>query len=204
MSIENTRDSLDKAPAISPPAGVLRAVSTDSMLLVVDMQIRLLPAISNWLEVRNRVERVIRAARLLEVLVRVTEHCPDAIGGTDLDLRAQLANADILTKRSFNALDDPDTANHIKDLGRQSVAICGVEAHVCVAQTALGLRAAGYDVFVLEDACGSRHEGDRLVGLARLLQAGCVPMTLEAMVFEWLGHADHPRFRDLLALIKEA
>ena len=55
MSIENTRDSLDKAPAISPPAGVLRAVSTDSMLLVVDMQIRLLPAISNWLEVRNRV-----------------------------------------------------------------------------------------------------------------------------------------------------
>ena len=204
MSIENTRDSLDEGAIISRSPGDLRTTAADSVLLVVDMQTRLMPAISRWADVRNRAERMIRAAGLLDVPVRVTEHCPDAIGGTDPVLRGHLTDEQILTKRSFNALAEPSVTTHLNGLGRQSVVICGVEAHVCVAQTALGLRSAGYDVFVLEDACGSRHEGDRQVGLARLRQAGCVPMTVEAMVFEWLGHTDHPRFRDLLALIKEA
>lgn len=204
MSMQNPRDSLDEGRFEVGSDRVPRPVATDTGLLVVDMQTRLLPVISNSWDVRDRIERVIRAARVLGVPVRATEHCADAIGGTDPLLRAQLADDELLAKRSFDAMAEPGTAGRLGTMGRRSVAICGVEAHVCVAQTALGLRAAGYCVFLLEDACGSRHENDREAGLARLHQAGCVPMTVEAMVFEWLGHADHPRFRDLLAIIKEA
>jgi nicotinamidase-related amidase len=204
MSIQNTRDSLDKGQSKADSTRILRAAASDSLLLVIDMQTRLLPAISNAQNVHARVDRLIRAARLLDIPVQVTEHCAEAIGPTDSRLRAHLTEAEVLKKRSFDAAADPAVTRRLEALDRRSIAICGVEAHVCVAQTALGLRARGYEVFVLEDACGSRHEGDRRVVLARLVQAGCVPMTVEAMVFEWLGHADHPRFRDLLAIIKEA
>jgi nicotinamidase-related amidase len=204
MSIENSRDSLDPRTIEVTPPVTRRALAADSVLLVIDMQSRLLPAISNSRDVLDRADRMVRAARLLQVPVRLTEHCAEAIGGTDPILGAHVAADEILAKRSFDASAEPGVMDPLAALGSRTVVLCGVEAHVCVAQTALGLRARGCEVFVLEDACGSRHEADRQAGLARLRQAGCVPMTVEAMVFEWLGHADHPRFRDLLALIKEA
>ncbi|MCL6638040.1 MAG: isochorismatase family protein, partial [Alicyclobacillus sp.] len=85
---------------------------------------------------------------------------------------------------------------------RQTVVLAGCEAHVCVLQTALGLLEHDFDVWVVTDACGSRHERDRDAALDRLA-ANCVELVTTEMVgFEWLRDADHPRFREALALLK--
>lgn len=171
--------------------------------MVIDMQARLLPVIRDAGALTANVDRLIRGAHALHVPVLVTEHCADAIGPTDPELARHLSPGGIIAKRHFNAMDEAVVVDAVEATGLPHVVICGVEAHVCVAQTALGLRARGHAVFVVEDACGSRHGSDREVGLARLRQAGCVPMSVEAVLFEWLAHADHPGFKDVLSIIKE-
>jgi nicotinamidase-related amidase len=85
---------------------------------------------------------------------------------------------------------------------RRQAVLCGIEAHVCVLQSALGLAAAGWSVTVVEDAVSSRRAADRDAGLRRLAAAGVTVATVEMVMFEWLGRAGTDAFRDLLKLIK--
>lgn len=165
-----------------------------SRLVLVDLQERLVPAIAHGAAVVAAAGRLLSGARLLGVPVTVTEHCPEAIGPTLPELRERLAPFEIVTKRRFAAADVLPPL----DLA----VIAGTEAHVCVLQTALALQAAGGAVAVVEDAVGSRRESDRLAALARLRSAGVAVVTVEMVLFEWLGHADHPAFRQILALLK--
>lgn len=163
-----------------------------------------MPAIRGGDAVISAMHRLLRGADRLGVPAVATEHCADAIGGTVEPLRVQLGTERLLGKRSFDAVAEPGVRSALDRRGRPVAVVAGVEAHVCVAQTALGLLATGRRVFVAEDACGSRRERDLEVGLARLRAAGCVPVTVEALLFEWLGDAGNPAFRDVLAIIKEA
>jgi nicotinamidase-related amidase len=86
--------------------------------------------------------------------------------------------------------------------GRQHIVIGGCEAHVCMLQTALSLLDAGYKVWVVADATGSRRESDRDIALDRLRQSGARIVTTEMVAFEWMIHCNHPRFREVQALIK--
>ncbi|MEQ8397300.1 hydrolase [Thalassobaculum sp.] len=183
---------------------VNRAPVADSLVLLVDAQERLVPAIHDGTAVIEAVGRLLRGAECLGIPIRATEHCPEAIGPTVAALGEHLAADARLAKRSFDAVAEPGIRKALDALGRASVVVAGVEAHVCVAQTALGLLATGRQVFVAEDACGSRRPVDREVGLARLRAAGCVPVTVEALLFEWLGNADNPAFKSVLSIIKEA
>jgi nicotinamidase-related amidase len=183
---------------------VNRARVADSLVLLVDAQERLVPAIHDGTAVIAAVGRLLRGAKCLGVSIRATEHCPEAIGPTITALGEHLEAGSRLAKRSFDAIAEPGIREAFDDLGRSSVIVVGVEAHVCVAQTALGLLDTGRRVFIAEDACGSRRPVDREVGLARLRTAGCVPVTVEALLFEWLGDADNPAFKDVLSIIKEA
>lgn len=163
-----------------------------------------MPAIRDGDAAVAAMDRLLRGADRLGVPACATEHCPEAIGGTVAPLAAQLGAGRVLAKRSFDAVAEPAIRRALDALGRPIVVVTGFEAHVCVAQTALGLLASGRRVFVAEDACGSRRATDREAGLARLRVAGCVPVTVEALLFEWLGDADNPAFRDVLSIIKEA
>ena len=80
--------------------------------------------------------------------------------------------------------------------------MAGCEAHVCLLQTALGLLRAGLSVWVVANACGSRRASDHAAAMARLSNAGATIVTHEMVAFEWLHHCEHPRFREVLALIK--
>ncbi len=162
-----------------------------------------MPAIDSTQTVTANLDRLLRAADLLDVPARATEHCAEAIGTTLPALRTRLGADRLLAKRHFDATAEPSVAGALRALDRPAALVAGVEAHVCVAQSALGLLRAGYRVGVVEDACGSRHAADRAAGLARLRAAGAVPMTVESVIFEWLGSADHPAFRTALGIIKE-
>jgi hypothetical protein len=85
---------------------------------------------------------------------------------------------------------------------RASIVIAGCEAHVCLLQTALGLLDQEFEVWVVTDACGSRTERNRDAAFDRLAGAGCELVTTEMVIFEWLGSAEHPRFKEALALVK--
>ena len=201
MSIEDTRKravSLD-LNEVDP----LAVTASTCFVLIVDAQNRLIPAIDRADAVTAGLDRLLRAADLLEVPVRATEHCAEAIGDTIPVLRERLGAERCLAKRSFDATAEPGLLDQLRALQRPIVLVAGVEAHVCVAQTALGLIRAGFRVAVVEDACGSRRPVDRNVGLARMRAAGAVPLTVEAAIFEWLGTADHPAFREVLAIVKE-
>lgn len=201
MSID---DTLKRADSLDLNSFDRMSVPREScFVLLIDAQARLMPAIEQTNEVLAALDRLARAADLLGIPMRATEHCAEAIGGTVPVLAARLGSTRILAKRHFAATRESEVVAALSDLRRPIAVIAGVEAHVCVAQTALGLGRLGWRVAVVEDACGSRRSLDREAGLARLRAAGAVPVTVEALIFEWLDGADHPAFRDALSIVKE-
>ena len=107
-----------------------------------------------------------------------------------------------MAKFSFSAFAEAQFKEALGESGRRQIVICGMETHVCVLQTAADMIAAGYDVFVVADACGSRNAESKSLGLERLRDLGAWIVTTEMVAFEWLGHANHPAFKDVLGLIK--
>jgi nicotinamidase-related amidase len=105
-------------------------------------------------------------------------------------------------KTTFSCAQTPTIADAVAASGRTQIVLCGIEAHVCVLQTALGFAATGLDVAVAWDATSSRRESDRALAADRLRQAGVVLGSAEMVLFEWLGRAGTPEFKDILALVK--
>jgi nicotinamidase-related amidase len=177
-----------------------------SHLLVIDLQAKLMPAICDGESVIRSVTTLLRAAGRLGVPVTVTEQYPKGLGPTVPSVMGALpADPAILPKTSFSAAGDPPTMERIAALrgdGRDQIVICGAEAHVCVLQTALALRSAGFEVFVVADAVSSRAVNSVSAACARLLHAGCHWVTMEMVVFEWLQRAGTDEFRALSPLLK--
>ena len=173
--------------------------STRSILLLVDFQIRLMPAILGGDAVVETAVRLGKAAHLLGVPITLTEQKPEKLGVTVKPLSG-FARSPVI-KATFDATQDATFAAAMpKD--RRDIVIAGCEAHICVLQTALGLLSAGHRVFVVRDAIGSRRTESVDAALARLASNGAEIVTAEMMLFEWLGTADHPQFRAVSALIK--
>ncbi len=145
--------------------------------------------------------RLVRAAQILGIPVLATEQYPKGLGPTLESLAALIP--DRPAKTSFHCLGAPGVVEGLAALGVRHVTLAGIEAHVCVAQTALELLALGYGVQVPADAVGSRFAIDREFALRRLELAGAIVSTTEAVLFEWLGGAEHARFKEISALIKE-
>ena len=182
---------------------ITRLVAEHSLLLLVDMQASMMPAIPNAQALIATAARLARGAKVLGVPVHATEHVSDKLGVTVPSLQPYLSaspNA-VLQKRHFDGCREKASAALIPTQRRQ-ILVAGAEAHVCVMQTALSLLNRGLEVWVVTDACGSRHENDKAAALDRLSRAGAELITAEMALFEWLDGADHPQFRDVLATIK--
>ncbi|HXW30046.1 MAG TPA: isochorismatase family protein [Xanthobacteraceae bacterium] len=169
-----------------------------STLLVVDFQAKLMPAIDRGADAIVNARRLIDAAALLGVPTLFTEQNAKGLGPT---LRELVPDAFVLAhKMTFDACREPDflqrlTANH-------AVVVAGCEAHVCVLQTVLGLIDNGRRVFLVRDALGSRRAESKETAILRMERHGAEVVTTEMVVFEWLQTAEHPRFREAIALIK--
>lgn len=169
-----------------------------STLLLIDVQAKLMPAINHGDEVVDRCIVLATIAGLMEVPVLGTEQMPDKLGHNVEAIR-ELCNT-TLAKHHFDAC--PDGLVDQLPEGRQHIVIGGCETHVCMMQTALSLIDAGYKVWVVADATGSRNEFDRDVALDRLSESGARIVTLEMVAFEWMRHCKHPQFRKIQTLIK--
>lgn len=174
-----------------------------SLLFVIDIQAKLLPAMAARETVLARTAILMRAARRLGVPMLVTEHYPKGIGATVPALAALTTPGETIEKLHFDCAAEPAVRAQLALMHpRRQAVLCGIEAHVCVLQSAFGLQAAGWEVAVVADATSTRRQIDLECGLRRLAAAGIAIVTSEMVVFEWLGRAATPEFRDLLALIK--
>ncbi len=179
---------------------VKRLTAQSSILIVIDVQDKLLVKIpSAALLVRN-AGFLLDAAKLLDVPIRATEQYPKGLGPTTGELARRLPQP-LPAKTAFSCCGAGTFLEELEMLGRKNVVLAGMETHVCVAQTAFDLRHAGLHVFLPVDALAARAAIDHDVALRRLEQAGAVPTTAEAVAFEWVGDARHPQFKALSQLV---
>lgn len=174
-------------------------LSETSVLLLIDLQQRLMPAIADVANVIANARRLAEVAQLLEIPVLATEQNSDGLGPNVSEIK-QLAQA-TLAKQFFDATCEPEWASFLP-AKRPDIVVAGCEAHVCVLQTVMGLRRLGLRVRMVRDAVGSRGEANRDAALARAERHGAELVSTEMVVFEWLRTSKHPKFRAALELIK--
>lgn len=168
----------------------------DSTLVVIDMQERLAAAMPAREAVVRAAGILLEAAARLQVPVMVTEQYPKGLGATVADVAGKIPEgATRIEKTCFSG------AGSLA-LTRPQVVLAGMEAHVCVLQTALELAAAGREVFVAADAVCSRTEANYANALARMQAASVVVTNTESVIFEWLRDAAHEHFRAISRLIR--
>ncbi len=175
----------------------MRIKAPESLLLIIDLQSRLLPSIHQGNVVIENAAWLLDVAQTIGVPVLATEQYPKGLGQTEPGLRSRLQENQILEKIHFSAVTESGLLNTPWSSRPQWV-LAGTETHVCVQQTALDLLAKGYQVFIVEEAVGSRKPRDKELALQRMRQAGAQIVSCEMIAFEWLEKAGTPLFRTVL------
>jgi nicotinamidase-related amidase len=170
-----------------------------AVLLLIDLQQRLMPVIHDHETVVARAVRLAEAAQVLGVPIRATEQYPAGLGPTVPPLAAYPQA--VMSKTAFSPVNDPGFAA-LLPAGTSEIVIAGCEAHVCVLQTVLDLLGSGHRVLLAADAIGSRDPADRAAAIDRAARHGAEIVTSEMVLFEWLRDAQHPRFREVQKLLK--
>ena len=174
----------------------------DSLLLVVDIQEKLAPAIFEADEITRNSVKLLEGARHLGIPAFVSEHYVKGLGHSVAAIRDAAVDARIFEKIHFSCAAEPGVLDMLHATGRKQVVLTGSETHVCVLQSALGLLAAGFSVFMVADAASSRTPANRQLAFERLRHAGGQVVSTEMVLFEWLAKGGTDDFRKLLPLIK--
>ena len=171
------------------------------VLFIVDVQARLAPAMTDPDAAIARMGILLAAAERMDVPIVASEQYPQGLGHTDERLTLPPAT-EVFAKTAFSASRDQAILAHLEKLDRRQVVLCGMETHVCVLQTALDLLARGFRPAVVADAVASRSPERKRLGLERMAAAGVAVVDSEMVVFEWLGAAATPEFKELSRLIR--
>lgn len=176
----------------------------NTLLMVVDLQERLLPAIHEHARVTVRAEVLIKAARVIGLPILWTEQYKKGLGETVPQIVEAIGDAaQPMEKLAFGCLGDEAIAQAARATGKTQMILCGIETHVCILQTALKALGEGWTVFLAEDAISSRRASDRDTALRRMAQAGAVPATAEMLIMEALQCAGGDKFKAILPLLRE-
>ncbi len=186
---------------------MLRADQLDvdrAFVLAIDLQEKLVPLIRHHERVIAAVSKLLDGVRIFDLPVLVTEQYPKGLGGTVEVLRGPLdaSYATVLEKPTFSAWGHPPVREAILAVDRPQVVMIGIEAHVCIQQTALDLNSRDYDVFVCADAVGSRGRIDYERALDRMRQNGAFVTTVESVLFELCNRCDTRQFKAMLEVLK--
>ncbi|WP_337842513.1 hydrolase [Rheinheimera sp.] len=168
-----------------------------SMVVLIDIQQKLAPAIADGKAVEQAAAWVLQVALQLGVPLFATEQYPAGLGPTVPALAELLPAGQVLEKIHFSAFKDARIRQQLAQSGRHQLVLLGTESHVCVLQTALDGLVMGYQVFVVVEAVGSRTEQNKQLALQRMQQAGVVLVSKEMLAFEWLEKAGSDSFRQI-------
>jgi len=178
---------------------------TDTVLVVVDIQERLVPVVLDRDEIVWNSRRLIDGAKLFDVPVVVTEQYPKGLGPTMPELLAAMPeNTPVVEKKSFSACLASEFLDEIRrHESVDKILLVGMETHVCILQTALDLMSLGYEVHLVADAVGSRFVGDMRIALRLLESSGVMLTTTESVLFQWCRTTDAPQFKAVSRLVCE-
>ena len=174
----------------------------DSLLLVIDVQEKLVEAVKKN-SVVDKTAKLVKAAKILNIPVIVSEQYPKGLGNTIAEVKNNLSSDTyILEKTSFSLLRETGFIDKLKTYGKKQIVLCGIETHICVYQTAIELISAGFEVVVVKDCCASRNKYEFEQGINAMQSGGAKISCLEIILFEWLKSARHQNFKEVQALIK--
>ncbi len=188
--------------SVGSEGDVLMIEASRSILLLVDLQSKLTPAIADVQPCLDKAGLLLSAARTLDVPVLATEHCPGSIGVTVSALRDHLNTEEIFSKTHFDASAEAPFLAGLKKHDRPTIVVAGTETHVCVLQTVLGLKGRGLNPVLVADATSSRTLFSRDSAIERMRHHGIDIVTSEMVIFEWLQVGGTPAFKKLLPAIK--
>lgn len=181
-----------------------RLNENEAVLVIVDVQERFMPVLFEPKRLVEACRLLISGAKILGLPILVTEQLPEKLGSTVQELKEVLGdNYRPIVKAEFSAFANETFRRTFASTGRTQLIVCGIEAHVCIRQTILDALDLGYDVFVVEDATSARYEFLWRSGVQSCVEAGAKRVNAEAVLFELMKTAEHNRFREVQAIVKE-
>lgn len=178
-------------------------LATDnSLLLMIDVQDKLTRMLKNPDEIVKNNLILLKTANALGVNTIVTEQYPQGLGNTVSELKEYIKEQQIFEKKSFSVIDNNEIIENIKNIDPKNIIISGIETHICVYQTALALLDKGYNVYIVKNATASRNKKDYRTALELMRDFGAKLTCVETVLFELLKTSEHPKFKEIQALIK--
>lgn len=181
---------------------VKRLKKDDTLLVVIDFQERLMPAMYEKEMLEDRTVRLVKGARVMGIPVLVSQQYTKGLGPTIPSIAEALGEFTPYDKTAFSVMADPKLAEAVRAAGCKNVILAGIESHICVEQSALDLLEEGYHVFICGDCVSSRKPVDIRMAKSRMKEAGAVYTSMEAILFELCGGAKQPGFKEISAIIK--
>ncbi|WP_419835123.1 hydrolase [Endozoicomonas atrinae] len=186
-----------------PNTGGISMLNLDStVLVVVDVQGKLATLMHEHESLFHNIVTMVKGAKLLNVPILWLEQIPEKLGGTVPELANELSGFSPVRKSSFSACGEPSFISALEHTGCRQVLLTGIEAHICVYQTAMDLLAGGYEVEVLVDGVSSRTLQNKEVALDKMSAQGADLTTVEMALFELMKSAEAEKFREIAMLIK--
>jgi len=174
----------------------------DTALLIIDIQENLWNAMYNRDEIEKNARTLVELATKIEIPIILTAQYKKGIGPAIKSLNERLIDVEEIEKLSFNCFDVEPFRDRLFSVDRKTLLIAGIEAHICVLQTALAAVEHEFRVHIVADATGSRTEKNHKIGIERMRDAGCVITSAETAAFEFIKEAGTPLFKDMLKIIK--
>lgn len=170
--------------------------------LVIDVQEKLFPHMDQSEELLRRTKILLEGLKVLQVPLVLTEQYPKGLGPTLKPLSMLMDQEVVLEKISFSCCGEEAFSDKLKSLGRPTIILCGIEAHVCVLQTVVDLLEEGYTVVVVEDCISSRNPEDKRIAVERMRSEGAIISTCESVLFELARVAGTDEFKAISRLVK--
>lgn len=180
----------------------MRITGNNLNVVMIDVQEKLHPVMAKHAALEKRLAVLVKGLAMLGVTPIVTEQSPEKLGTTIKSLKELLPDADLYAKRAFSCFGEGAFESKILSAFKKRLVLCGIEAHVCVLQTALDALDLGLDVIIVEDAVASRNDNDKAIALKRLEQSGVQFTTVESLLFELLKTSEHEKFKEISQLLK--
>jgi nicotinamidase-related amidase len=181
----------------------MRIVKNNTVLVCIDLQEKLIPAMHSGISAVAEAAKLIKGFIAIGCPVIVTQQYTKGLGESVPEIKEAFDSFSHVEKSSFSAMGEPLFVNALKETGKNTVVICGVESHVCVMQSALDMLEAGYEVYLATDAISSRKKSDMSSAIKRMIHTGIKPTTVESVLFELLENdSKSETFKTISRLVK--
>ncbi len=181
---------------------IVRLKKEEAVLVAIDFQTKLVPAMHESEKLEETMVKLAKGLAAFNIPKVVTQQYTKGLGPTVENIAEALGAFEPIDKTRFSAYGDENFREALESTGRKTVILAGIEAHICVEQTALDLLENGYEVFAVADCIQSRNPQNREIALKRMHKAGVVVTSFESVLYELLGGAKEPEFKTISALVK--